>query len=81
MLNLQTKTKLPAEDVIARAKRFFGEGGVGLSLAEEAPGCLTFEGAGGYVTVTMCVEDDKTRVDLLTQEWEYQVKEFAAKLS
>jgi hypothetical protein len=81
MLNLQAKTKLPIEDVMVRAKRFFGEGGLGLSLAEETPGCVTFEGAGGYVTVSMCAEEGKTRVDLLTQEWDYQVKEFAAKLS
>ncbi len=78
MLNLERKTKLPQEDIIKRAKRFFGEGGLGLKLAEETPQCLTFEGGGGFVTVTLCSEEEQTRVDLVTQEWDFQVKQFAS---
>jgi hypothetical protein len=81
MLNLEVKTKLSTEEVTKRAKRFFGKGGLGLEASEENPQCLSFEGGGGYVTATMCAEGDKTRVTLVTQEWDYQVKEFAASLS
>ena len=80
MLNLEVKTKLSIEDVTKRAKRFFGKGGLGLEVSEENPQCLSFEGGGGYVTATLCSEGDKTRVTLVTQEWDYQVKEFASSL-
>lgn len=78
MLNLKCKTKLSQEDVIKQTKRFFGEGGLGLKVTEETPQCLTFEGGGGFVTVTVCSEKGQTQVDLVTQEWDYQVKRFAS---
>jgi hypothetical protein len=49
-------------------------------LTEETPQCLTFEGGGGFVMVTLCSEEEQTRVDLVTQEWDYQVKRFASGL-
>ena len=80
MLNLETKTKLSEEEVIDRVKKFFGKGGLGMDLKEESPQCLTFEGGGGYVTATICQEEGQNRIGLLTQEWEYQVKDFSARL-
>ena len=80
MLNLEVKTKLKQEEVVSRVKKFFGKGGLGLDLSEENPQCLSFQGGGGYVTVTICSEGDKTRIDLVTQEWDVQVKEFASRL-
>jgi len=49
-------------------------------VKEENPQCITFQGGGGYITATLCEEKGKTRVDLVTQEWDYQVKQFASKL-
>lgn len=80
MLNLEVKTKLEQDEVIQRLKKFFGKGGLGLEITEEAPQCLTFEGGGGHVTATLCQEEGKTRIDLVTQEWENQVKKFASTL-
>jgi hypothetical protein len=80
MLNLEVKTKLSREEVIQRLKKFFGKGGLGLDITEEGPECLSFSGGGGYVTATLCQEEDKTRMDLVTQEWDYQVKKFASTL-
>jgi len=81
MINLEAKTKLTPEEVVKRLKKFFGKGGLGLELAEEAPQCLTFEGGGGYVTATLCLDEGKTRINLVAQEWDYQVKEFVSGLS
>jgi hypothetical protein len=81
MLRMEAKSKLPPDKVGEKLKRFFGNAGLGLDLSEEASGCLTFQGGGGYVTATMCSEGNKTRVDLVTQEWDYQVKKFASELS
>ena len=80
MLNLDVKTKLKQEEVIQRLKKFFGKGGLGLDITEEAPQCLTFEGGGGHVTATLCPEESKIRINLVTQEWENQVKKFASDL-
>ena len=80
MLNLEVKTKLSETEVLKRVRRFFGKGGLGLEISEENPQCLSFQGGGGYVTATTCSEGGKTRVTLVTQEWDYQVKEFASSL-
>ena len=80
MLNLEVKTKLKQEEVIERLKKFFGKGGLGLNLTEEGPQCLSFEGGGGHVTATVCSEENRTRINLVTQEWDYQAKQFASSL-
>ena len=81
MINLEAKTKLTPEEVVIRLKKFFGKGGLGLELTEDAPQCLTFEGGGGYVTATLCLDEGKTRINLVAREWDYQVKEFVSSLS
>jgi len=80
MLNLEVKTKLSQRETIQQLKNYFGKGGLGLEIAEETPQCINFEGGGGHVIATVCQEGDKTRIDLVTQEWDYQVKKFVADL-
>jgi hypothetical protein len=80
MLTLEVRTKLSQEKAVQQLKKFFGKGGVGLEITEETPQCLTFEGGGGHVTVTLCSEEGKTRMTLVTQEWDYQVKKFGSGL-
>ena len=80
MLNLEVRTKLTDKEIIEELKKFFGKGGLGLELTEEGPQCLTFEGGGGHVTATFCPEKGKTRVNLVAQEWDYQVNKFASSL-
>jgi hypothetical protein len=80
MINMEKKTKLSPDEVVARVKTYFGKGGQGLELTEESGQCLTFSGGGGYVTATVCPEEGKTKISLVSQEWEYQVKEFLSGL-
>jgi len=80
MLSLECRSALSPAEVLAELKRSFGKGGLGLEVKEENPQCITFEGGGGYITANLCEDKGKTLVDLLTQEWDYQVKEFASKL-
>lgn len=80
MLKLELKTTRSPEEAVQKLKRFFGQGGLGLDLKEETSVCLTFEGGGGYVIATLCQEGGGTRVDLATQEWENQVREFSSRL-
>jgi hypothetical protein len=80
MLKIEKTTKKRPQEVVQKLKDFFGKGGLGLDLKEETSTCLTFEGGGGYVNALLCKEETMTRVDLTTQEWDYQVKEFASRL-
>ena len=80
MINLEAKTKLSKKDLVERLKKFFGTGGLGLEACEDTPEYLSFEGGGGYVTANLGTEEGKTRVTLVSQEWEHQVKEFASGL-
>ena len=80
MLNLEINTKLSLKEAVQQLKKFFGEEGLGLELTEETPQCLRFEGGGGHVTTTLCQEEE-TRITLVTQEWDYQVKKFASGLA
>jgi hypothetical protein len=70
-------TKLAASEVLDRAEQYFGEAGLGLEVTSRDNCCLSLEGGGGHVTVTV-VEGDKTKVDLETREWDYQVRHFMA---
>ena len=80
MLNLEVRTKAAEKEVMGILKKYFGKGGLGLELTDEGPQCLTFEGGGGHVTATLCQEEGKTRINLVTQEWDFQVKKFASSL-
>jgi hypothetical protein len=80
VVNIEWKSRLKPEELMARLKQYFAEGGQGLEVAEEGPSCINFSGGGGYVTATVCTEEGKTRVNLVTQEWEYQAREFISQL-
>jgi len=80
MLKITKKTKMKPEDVTKKAVRFFGPIGYGLEITEQTETCASFEGGGGYISITTCLEGEITSVDIETREWEYQVKEFIGKL-
>ena len=80
MLNISGKTSLSEDDIRRRLRGFFGEKGLKLELSEDNSDCMTFTGGGGYVTATICPEEGENRVDIVTQEWEYHVKEFISGL-
>ena len=71
------ETKLSTTEVLNRAERYFGEGGLGLELTSRDECCISLAGGGGHVTVTV-TEGDKTSIDVETREWDYQVKKFMA---
>ena len=80
MLKMATKTKLSPEEAINRAIKFFGPDGHGLEVKEQAPSCVYFEGGGGGIRVTACVEGKQTSVEMESREWDFQVKEFIGKI-
>jgi hypothetical protein len=75
-MRIAAKTKLKPEEVLRRAVNFFGPGGKGLEVTSESPGYVCFEGGGGGVEVIISPEGKGASVELVSREWDYQVKEF-----
>lgn len=80
MIRVAKQTNLSPEKIIERASNYFGKGGQELTETQRNPCCISFEGAGGYVAVSVTDEDKHRTVDVETREFEYQAKQFLAKL-
>lgn len=77
MIVLEKSTSEKGENLIRKAKSFFGPEGIGLDISSEGNCCITFTGGGGYVTVTVNEDnEEKTRIEVETREWDYQAKQF-----
>jgi hypothetical protein len=76
MIRISKKSRMNRDEIIARASRYFGRGGEGLDETERGTCCVSFSGAGGYVTVTVVEGDDQREVDVESREFEYQAKRF-----
>jgi hypothetical protein len=80
MIRISKQTRLKPEDIIFKAAKFFGKKGEQLEEKERNPCCISFEGSGGYVSISI-VDEGRTRtVDAETREFEYQVKRFLERL-
>jgi hypothetical protein len=81
MLRMTAGTKLKPVEVVRRAVNFFGPGGYGLEVKDESAGYVCFEGGGGGVEVIVSAKAKGASVELLSREWDYQVKEFLGNIS
>jgi len=81
MIRMSSKTKLKPEEVVRRAVSFFGPGGYGLEVKNKSTDCIYFEGGGGNVGVIASAEGKGASVELVSREWDYQVKEFLSDIS
>jgi len=80
MLRMAAKTKLEPEAVIKRALAFFGPDGYGLKIREQRAGYICLEGGGGLVEVSASAAKGSS-VELVSREWDYQLKEFLNAIS
>ncbi|MCL4535431.1 MAG: hypothetical protein M1370_09770 [Bacteroidetes bacterium] len=74
-MRLQTSTSLKPAEVLERAVKFFGEGGLGLKLEQRTEDTLYLTGGGGSITVSVA-PGARTIVEFVEREWEQQMKEF-----
>ncbi len=72
----EKKVKKDTETLMKEAKTYFGPGGNGLEIVSEEDCCISFEGGGGYIRVSAVDEAKRSRVELETKEWDFQVKRF-----
>jgi len=68
---------LPPEKVMDKAAEYFGK--LGLKVTDRQKDTLCMEGGGGYITLTVC-GGKETDVDVITQEWNDQVKQFLQRI-
>lgn len=80
MLRLEIRTRLSPEKAIAEAVAFFGPGGYGLEVRENDKDHAYFVGGGGSVAIAATSQDKNTSVELISQEWDFQVREFTEKI-
>ena len=79
MASYTLETKLSPERAIEKATAYFGAGGVGLEVTEQSACCVRFVGGGGHVFVAVSA-GPKTKVDLETREWDYDVRRFMRRM-
>ncbi len=72
-----TTTKLSPEEVIEKAIDYFGK--LGLEVTGNEGYSLLMQGGGGYIDLSVYVDGD-TEVDVVTQEWSEQVKQFLQRI-
>ena len=80
MARYSVQTRLSPEESIVRAVAYFGPGGLGLEVSDQAECCVTFRGGGGHVWANATTEAKKTTVELETREWDIQGREFMRKI-
>jgi hypothetical protein len=82
MISLVKDSKLAPSVVIERAVAFFGPGGYGLDLVEQAECCARFQGGGGHVFVQATAREKGkgSEVSLESREWENAAKAFLQKV-
>jgi hypothetical protein len=76
MIRIAKQTGLKPEDIIVKAAKFFGSEGEQLEEMERNPCCISFEGGGGYVSISIAEEGEMRTVDVETREFEYQAQRF-----
>ena len=76
-----TQTDLAPNDVLDRARAFFGPGGeVGLPLTQRDLRSVTFAADIGSVTVNVEPRNDETDVTILSREFDYWAERFMREL-
>jgi hypothetical protein len=81
MARYSVYTKLDPEEAIRRAVAYFGESGLGLEVTDQGACCASFQGGGGHVSVTVNTGDQKTELELVTREYDYDVKRFMREIA
>ena len=81
MTRYGVKTRFSPEQIIEKAVAWFGKEGLGLEITERGDCCATFVGGGGHIAITATAGEPKTDIELVTREWDYDVKRFMRKIA
>jgi hypothetical protein len=76
MLNINAVAKMAPEELILKVINYFGPHGYKLKVMEQTETTAYLEGNTGSIAVTASIVDGKTVLNFISNEWDYQVKEF-----
>jgi hypothetical protein len=79
MARYEARTKLSPEKAIERAARHFATVSGGLAVSSKTAKSLCLEGPDGYVTITICPNEKKGKMNVLeieTSQFDDQVRSF-----
>jgi hypothetical protein len=80
MLRMGKESKLNPQEVVEKAKAFFGPGGIGLEVIERGSRSVEFSGGGGFVLLKVSPIERGSDIEIQTREWDYDVKRFLGDL-
>lgn len=87
MIRMEVESKLSRNEIVQKAKDFFGPDGWGMEVTEFADCCARFEGGGGQVYIQTSPRRGDggkarsgSRVEIQGREWERQIKEFLERI-
>lgn len=82
MIKLSKETRLKASDVLDRAKRYFGPGGLDMDVVDMGACAIGFERGGGHVVVTVAdaAEERPADVTITSREFETQARAFLTRI-
>ena len=81
MARYGVKTTLSPEQAVQQAMAYFGAEGLGLKATQEGRCDATFVGEGGKIVFVATEGEPKTIVELMTREWDHEVKLFVRKIA
>jgi hypothetical protein len=77
----ETESRLAPDEVLRRADRFFGPAGLGLTPRDMTDFSAEWQGGGGAVWVTVHKDQDRTRVEVATREYDNQARIFIGEIA
>ena len=81
MLHIGKESTHSVEEILDKAIKHFGPQGVGLEIEQQTTGAVQLVGAGGHVLVQAApLLPDGAEVDIQTQEFEYDARQFLHKI-
>ncbi len=82
VIHYEAESERPAQEILQRAREYFGQGGegLGLALSAEQPHALEFSGGGGQVTVAVQA-DGRPVVRIAAREWGYHAEQFLREMA
>jgi len=76
MIHLSKETELAVDEILARATTYFVDE-AHLAPVDRSKCCVSFEGGGGYVTVSaLCKDQGHCSIEIESREWDYWARDF-----
>ena len=83
MARYEAWTKLPSDEAIEKAAKYFAANSAGLAVSSKTPNSLCLESPDGYITISICPDEKRGKKNVMqieTSQFDSQVREFMRSL-